>query len=137
MDPNSALAYYGLGRAYSGKRMYREVIDELGKGVTITNRWPPVVAELAFAYGQTGQRSQALPLLQELKDESKRRYVDASLISTIYVGLGDNKEALDWLERAYDERSSYMPWLKAEPKWDPLRAEPRFHALLEHVGFTP
>lgn len=74
-------------------------------------------------------------MIQELKDQTAT-YIDASLVAAVYVGMGDNKQALDWLEKAYDERSLYMAWLKVEPKWDSLRTDPRFTALLQHVGLV-
>jgi hypothetical protein len=52
----------------------------------------------------------------------------------IHAGLGDRDEALAWLEKAYDERSDYMPYLRLEPMLDGLRSDPRFAALVERVG---
>ncbi len=53
----------------------------------------------------------------------------------VYLGVGDNAQALNWLEKGFSERSTAMVWLKVDPVYDPLRSEPRFHALLTKVGF--
>ena len=58
-------------------------------------------------------------------------------MAMVYVGLGDTDQTLIWLDKAYEERSGYMPWLKVEPKWDNLRTDPRFAVLLRRVGFAP
>lgn len=50
------------------------------------------------------------------------------------MGLGDRTRALDWLEKAYEESSTWIIWIKIEPYWDALRGEPRFDALLRHMG---
>jgi hypothetical protein len=58
--------------------------------------------------------------------------------AVVHVGLGETGEALDWLERAYDERDMWMPFLRLYLRLDgmfsPLRNEPRFTALVERVG---
>jgi len=51
--------------------------------------------------------------------------------------LGEKQQALDWLEKAYEDRNWWMPWLKVEPRLDPLRSDPRFVALLRRVGLPP
>ena len=55
-------------------------------------------------------------------------------LALVYLGLGERAEALDWLERAYEERDISMAWLNVDPTCDVVRSEPRFIALLEHVG---
>ena len=57
-------------------------------------------------------------------------------IAVIYVGLGDKDHAFDWLDKAYAERSSWMSWLKVDPRLDSLRSDPRFDALVRKVGFS-
>jgi len=52
------------------------------------------------------------------------------------MGLGDRTQTLNYLEKAYAERSSAVPWLKVEPRLDFLRSDPRFQDLLHRVGFV-
>ena len=56
-------------------------------------------------------------------------------IAMICNGLGQTDEALAWLERGYREREPRMVFLRAEPKWNTLRGDPRFQDLLRRVGF--
>jgi hypothetical protein len=69
-----------------------------------------------------------------LKDQSKRRYVAPFDIAIIYVGLGDKAHALEWLEKAYEDHSDRLSWIKVWPQFDSLRGEPRFQDLLRRVG---
>ena len=55
----------------------------------------------------------------------------------IYLGLGDTNRALTWLERAYQERSDYLVYLKVEPMADSLRSDPRFADLVRRIGLPP
>lgn len=66
---------------------------------------------------------------------SKRTYVAAIGPATSYALAGDKDRALEWLEKAYEERSSQMVFLQAHPWWDSLRSDPRFQDLLRRMKF--
>jgi hypothetical protein len=66
---------------------------------------------------------------------AKRRYVSPYDVATIYAGLDEKEQALDWLERAYEDRSGWLAWwLKSDPKFDILRSDSRFKNLLMRIG---
>jgi serine/threonine-protein kinase len=73
-------------------------------------------------------------VLAEIIELSTRQYVSPFEIALIYVGLGENEEAFEWLERAYDDRSSWLAFLRIELVLDPLRDDPRFKDLLHRVN---
>jgi hypothetical protein len=73
-------------------------------------------------------------MLDELKGLSKERYVPAFSFAVIYLGLGEKDQAFAWLEKAYEDRSSLILFLKGDPIWDPLRSDPRFADLLRRIG---
>jgi len=73
-------------------------------------------------------------MLEELKERSKRRYVPSYQIAKIYIGLGDKDQALVWLEKAYEERSLFLAWLKVEPGVDNLRSGRPFQDLLGRIS---
>ena len=58
----------------------------------------------------------------------------AFAIALVHLGLGDNEQALRWLQAAYEERSEWLPFLAPSPIFDPLRPDPRFSALMRKVG---
>ena len=76
-------------------------------------------------------------MLAELKAASKQKYVYSVGFARIYAGLGDKDQAFAWLEKAYEERSTGLYWLKVDPIWDPLRSDPRFNDLLRRIGLSP
>jgi hypothetical protein len=72
-----------------------------------------------------------------LEEESKQKYVSRFYRALVYVGLGDRDRAIEWLQRAYEDRVRFMPYLRSEPEFDSLRADPRFQDLVRRVGLPP
>jgi adenylate cyclase len=126
-------AHLGLGQAYAANGMYQEALVEFGKYSELDRGTPRSVASLAYAHARAGERSQAVQLLDELSALSKQRYVPSYLFAVVYAGLDEKDQAFAWLEKAYEERSGALPFLKVNPTWDPLRSDPRFEALVAKV----
>ncbi len=137
MDPNFAVARLWLGQAYEQKAMYAEAIAEFQKSIAISGRSTFLVAALGHAYAASGNRGEAMKILEELRQLSKQRYVAPYFMAVIHKSLGENDQAFEWLEKAYEERSSWLVFLKVEPRLDSLRADPRFQNLLRCVGLPP
>jgi hypothetical protein len=87
---------------------------------------PGVIGVLARAYGHAGRRSDALRLIAELKRLRQNGYVPGAPFVQAYVGLVDYDEAFAWFERAYQEKSNIVQWIKVEPFPDAMRNDPRF-----------
>jgi tetratricopeptide (TPR) repeat protein len=132
MDPNFALAHNQLAQAYLQKHMYSEAVAELQQAVRLSGNSPTCIANLARAYVASGKRSEAIKLLNDLKKRSISGYSNGSEIATIYASLGDTDQAMNWLEKAYEER--FNPGVLLRPGFDPLRSDPRFQDLLRRVG---
>ena len=88
---------------------------------------------LRQARASAGEKKEALKILEELKARSAMQYVPAYWIAVIYNGLRDDKEVFTWLERVYRERSSWLVWMKFEPRFDWIRSDPRFVSLLNRM----
>ena len=54
----------------------------------------------------------------------------------VYLGMGDRERATDYLERGYAANSEFLVWLGGDPRYDSLRSEPRFVALLKRLNFA-
>ena len=134
LEPNYQHAYLWLGQAYEQKEMYRDAIAAFQKGMTNGERNPTLIAALGHAYAMAGERDKALAALAELREISKQHYVIPYLMAVIYLGLGDKEQTFTWLEKAYQDRTSLLIWLKVEPQFKSLRNEPRFQDLLRRVG---
>jgi hypothetical protein len=65
-----------------------------------------------------------------------RGFVDPTHVAAIYSGLGDAEQTLAWLEKGYQVRSTWMIYLNSDPRYDWLRANPKFRSLLRRVGFA-
>ena len=134
IDPNFALAHHGLGWAYEQKRMYREAILEFQKASTLSAGNTLIVASLSHAYAVAGKRGEALKLLAELQEQSKRKYISPYGIAIGYAGLGEQGQVFEWLEKAFAERAGWLVLLNVEPRFDSLRADPRFADLVQRIG---
>jgi len=136
MYPGHAGLTFGLARALTQTGMYKEAIDALSAAKTSSGNWPPIVAELGYANGRTGNEAEARKTLHELEEQSVRRYVDPYLLAVIHFSLGDKEQTFAWLDKAYDQRSGWLPWLTLEPKWTDLHSDKRFTELARRVGLA-
>jgi eukaryotic-like serine/threonine-protein kinase len=134
IDPHFARALYWLGLAYEQKSMYDHAIAAFQEAIKNSDSVAIYVAAAGHAYAVAGRRAKALSVLTELEKLSSRRYVSAYDIATIHVGLGDTASAMQWLERAYQERSDGLVYLRVDPRWDGMRSNPRFAQLARRVG---
>jgi len=89
---------------------------------------------LVIAHARAGQPAQARLLYDSLQARAKREYLTPYTLAIASVGVGEHARALDYLEQAAAERSMAMKWIGVEPLFDPIRAEPRFQALLRQMG---
>lgn len=134
VHPRNASTYWFLGYVLIANGHAEEAIPVLGKAVALSERSPAVIGVLISAYAHAGQRTKALRLLDELKQRQTTGYIPAAAFVNAYLGLGDNEQALAWLERAYTEQSMLIQFLKVHPFFDPLRKDPRFVDLVRRVG---
>ena len=132
MDPNFALAHNQLAQAYLQKHLLDEAVAELQKAVQLSGGSPTCIANLARAYVVSGKRSEAVKLLSDLKKRSNPGYSHASEIAMIYASLGDTDQAMNWLEKGYEER--FNPGVLLRPGFDLLRSDWRFQNLVHRIG---
>jgi len=95
-----------------------------------------VTAWLAYAYAASGDRAHAMSEVEELKKVSLNGEVTAFNLAVVELGFGNHQRAIDYLERAYASDSQWMGWLNKDRMFDPLRADPRFAALMKKLKFV-
>ncbi len=137
MDATFVPAHVFLGRAYEQKGAFAEAVAELRKALELSEGDSNELAILANAYAVSHQKSEAGKLLEQLKERSRQTYVQPSLMATIYLGLGEQDQAFDWLQKAYEDRSAGLVYLKIDPAFDSIRSDPRYIDLLRRVGLSP
>ena len=133
MEPQFHKAHYFMGLALEQLGCAREAATWLQKSYELSGS-TVMLAALGHAHAAAGDRDKGVGVLRTLQELSKKRYVSAYELGVIHVGLQEPEQALDCLERAYIERSGWMPYLATDPTLAPLRGEARFQRLLRCVS---
>ena len=134
MEPNYPVTYWILGLVLRKLRRYEEAIAEGEKGVKLSGGSPLMNAALAQTLAGAGRKKEAMQILEELTNLGTQRYVAPYFFAGIYIGLGEDERAMEYLEKSYEEHSHWLIYLHIDPSMDGLRGDPRFQDLLRRVG---
>jgi TolB-like protein/Flp pilus assembly protein TadD len=156
LDPLSPFTHVGLGWAYYFARQYEEAVAQGRKALELDPQLGFAHRIIGLSCEQLGRHDEAIAALQQAlmtnpgvplyvahlghayavagEAYARRQYVSAYYFAIVQVGLGRVNEAFAWLEKAYEERAGFMPYLKVEPLFDPLRGDARFADLLRRIG---
>jgi DNA-binding winged helix-turn-helix (wHTH) protein/tetratricopeptide (TPR) repeat protein len=132
MDPNCWLAHWTVGETLRAKGLHSDAIKEYERAAELANRSLFLLSRLGTAYAVTGRTADARAVLREIDALALRHYVSAYTRVPVLAALGDHDAAFDWLERAFDERSSHLPFLSVS--LSSLQSDPRFADLVSRVG---
>jgi tetratricopeptide (TPR) repeat protein len=131
-NPNFAYAHRALGWAYGSKGMYPEAIAETRTSIEL-NHASSGKGLLGLWLAKSGKRDEAVKLLNDLKQESARGYVQNYDFALIYIGLGNKEEALNYLEKHMSAHAETANQYGVAPELDELRSEPRFQEMLKRM----
>ena len=134
LDPNYLYQGSQLAVAYREKGMFAEALELYKKAAELSGIPQP---GLAITYARMGRRNEAERVLGEVKTFAATHYFAGEEIASIYVALGDNDAAFQWLERAYQEHSGSLHGIVPRPIFRPLHSDPRFAAILKRIGLDP
>ncbi len=129
LDANNGFAHSVLGWCLIWKGSKAEARAEF-QTATMLDDLPWYKGSLGYACAVSGDRAKAEQVLRELEELAKQRYVSPANRATVYLGLGENEKALDWLEKAYEDRDPIFWWINGDQLYDSVRNEPRFQALM-------
>ena len=135
MNPKFPLAHLWLGRAYQQKQMYEEAIAEYRETDAALPDWVVTLAAIGNVEGVAGKRREARDILAKLNTLAQKKYVTPYGVALVYDGLGEKDQALSWLDKALDDRSHWLVWIRLDPRWDAIRDEPRFKRIVSRVAF--
>jgi DNA-binding winged helix-turn-helix (wHTH) protein/TolB-like protein len=135
LAPNFWMPHLFASGAYIDKGMFDEAVAEAQLATKLSPSQTASLAYEAYALAKSGKQGLARAKLNDLLELSHDRYVPPFHIALIYCGLGEQNEALDWLERAFDQRDPKITFLKVNRKLNSLRYEPRFIDLMRRMGF--
>ncbi|HET9326000.1 MAG TPA: protein kinase [Candidatus Eisenbacteria bacterium] len=133
-DSTMSTARWGIGLAYEAKGMGSQALASLEQATKLSGSLN-LKASLGHAYARFGDASRAREILSLLTERTRKGYVPSYFFALVYVGLGDKDRAFEWLERAYQERSTVLAYLRIDPRLAPLRSDPRYSALVRRLGF--
>src|SRR6478672_2889029 len=132
MDPNFAIGHYELGQAFEQKHMHDQAIAEFQRAIEISGHSGVLDSSLAYVYAVLGRKEEATKIAEDLEAQRDQNPSAEANIALIYVGLGDQDQAMIWLNKGYEAR--FNPSILLRPAFDPLRPDTRFKELMRRFG---
>jgi len=135
-NPTYAPAHFCLARAYLGKRMYPQFIEEWKAYGQLSGdrNESDFASAMEQGFRLAGWKSALTKGIEIRQAQRKTGYYSPLVIATLYADLGDKEQAFRWLNTAYQERDWLLVGLKTNFLLDPLRSDPRFAELVRKVG---
>jgi non-specific serine/threonine protein kinase len=133
-DPEFSIAYWYLAGSCFANERWGEGIAAIQKFVELSAGSVIALSALGYGYGSAGMKDEAFKILERLDGLSKDRYVGSLWRAVVWMGLGEKKETLENLEKAYLEKESILACIKVWPAFDSVRSEPRFQAVLKKMN---
>jgi TolB-like protein/Tfp pilus assembly protein PilF len=133
-EPAFVPAHVALGRAWQQTGKQTEAIAEFRKALDLSQGDTNELAWLGQGYAAAHQETEARKVLADLKERGQQTYVQPIALGLIHALLGEKDQAFDWLQRALDDHSTGLVYLKVDPAWDRIRGDSRFTDLQARVG---
>jgi len=133
LNPTSIQGYTTIARSLMAQQQWAEAASWLERGIQRIGRVPILLSYSGVAHGWLGHTDQARALLAEIRQLAAQRYIPILYQAQIYLRLGDLDLGFQMLEQAFDQRSGWLMFLRAESGWDYLRDDRRFKALVQRL----
>ncbi len=136
LDPGFVRTHYYLGLVYEQQGLVDKAVEEFQKAVELSGGNTVCSASFAHALAAAGDEDRARDVRDDLitARQEGERYVPAFNIALACLGLEEIDDAFGWLDKALDERSSWLVSLNVDPLFDGIRSDARFKSLVERVG---
>jgi TolB-like protein/Tfp pilus assembly protein PilF len=136
LEPNFVIGRLVLGLVYNGNAMYEDAI-RLSETSLLTNPESQHMLLIGgYAYAKTGRRQDAEEVVRKFREIEKSQYVMHGFLAAILGAMGDKDQAFVELDKAVEQRDSWVKWIKSDPLFDPLRDDPRFKVVLERMSLS-
>jgi eukaryotic-like serine/threonine-protein kinase len=129
LDATYYFSHWMLGLAYFLKSQVEKAVDAVERAAAFSERNPWMLASLRNLYSRAGRNEDATAVLKEIEQRAQSGYVAPGVFGIMCLGLGQVEQALDWYEKAIEDRDAIALYLSTEPKLGRLRSHPRFQAL--------
>ncbi|MGE5235813.1 MAG: protein kinase domain-containing protein [Acidobacteriota bacterium] len=137
IDANFWVAHVLLAKFHLHQGRLEEGVQAAERARDLSGGHSEPISLIGYAYGLMGRADEARQILTHLQRLIEERYVPASSLAVVHLGLGETDQTIRWLERAFQERDVRLLDLAVEPKWDVLRDHPGFQSLIRRIGLQP
>ena len=137
MKSDFLLAHLWMARSLVEAGRYDEALAETASAERAAREWPVLVAARGYTYGVAGREEARVRCSSKWTSWQEHRFVTAYGVALVHAGLGEKGEAFAWLDKAFEERSNWLVWLRLDPRWKTLREDDRFTALVQRLKFPP
>jgi Flp pilus assembly protein TadD len=135
IDSQFWIGHMQLGQAYEQMGQPELALAALTDAARFSGSNSKVTSLRGYILAKTGRFNEAREVLRRLEADSEG-YVPPVAIALVHAGLGEREAVMEWLGKAYDARDVHLIYLPVDPKWDSIRDDSRFQALLTRCGFT-
>jgi len=133
-NPHFAAAYWTLGLVQDERKDFEEAIAAFQRAIQLSPPSPRIQGALGRTFARAGKPRQAHKILDELQQQSKRRYVSPFELASIHFALNQLEQGFQWLTKAFQDRCFELVAIKVDPKFDSVANDPRFSALFNQLG---
>ena len=135
LDPNNPQGHWALARCLDADQQFQEALAEAEKAASLSAGSQPYAGHLAYACARIGDRDRAREIVRKMLEAAKTKYVGTYYLGLIYASLGEGDSAMEWLEKAYEERTARLLEV-FDPAFDSLRSDARFQDLVRRMGLV-
>ena len=135
------LAYLEIGRIKEALKEFQVMLRSLARDAkrenrksNLTNAAQETLGWMGYAYAMQDKRARALEVLDQLEGLAQHKYVEAVHLAIVHIGLGNNDQAFDLLDKAFEQRCATLTYIKVWPMLDRVRNHPRYHQLIRRLG---
>jgi serine/threonine-protein kinase len=130
-------AHWSLARTLEQQGKFDQAVEAFQKANELSGcENPLILGELGHCWGAMSRCEEANQLLRELEEMSPRKHVSSLSFALVHLGIGEKDLALEFLEKAYQQRARALVWINLDPRFDSLRSDPRFSNLLNRIGIS-
>jgi serine/threonine-protein kinase len=134
LNPHFAPAYWILGVIQEQRKDFDESAAAFQRAVYLSPQTPRMHGALGRTFALAGRRKQALEVLKKLETYAKERYVSPLEFAWIQFALDDIDLGFRWMQKALEDRSFDLISIKVDPRFDPLKGDPRFETIARRMG---
>jgi len=133
IEPNHFSAHWVLGITYGQTKKFDKAVSVLEDAINLSSNRPFVVADLARVFAANGKKAQARNILKKLEAASRENYISPVNYAKIHQSLGATEKFFEYLEKAFEERATRLPYLFIDPQFDEIREDERFKEVYRKI----